>query len=145
MMTVLEWCTLVLAVWAALGPLFGVWVGQKLARKNVRAQWVADSKKREFKELLGSLDTAMEAFLKHVHIPNKTADDFWALNNANTQAIRCVSDRLFILPEVREHQIRERWYKATDELEEGWDIEKFSEVYKKMRIEIITLATEDIK
>lgn len=87
----------------------------------------------------------MEAFAKHVNIINKTPKDFWALSNASNQAIRCVSDRLFILPEMNKHQIQERWFKATNELEKAWDIATFSTKYKQLRIEIIAMATADIE
>ena len=139
------WATTILGIWAAVGPLVGVRYGQELARRNQRAHWVADSKKKEFKELLSALDTAMEAFAKHVNIINKTPKDFWELSDASNQAIRCVSDRLFILPEMNKHQIRERWFKATDELEKAWDIATFSTLYRQLRSEIISMATADIQ
>ncbi|MFL6312589.1 MAG: hypothetical protein ACJ71W_10820 [Terriglobales bacterium] len=78
-------------VWAAVGPLIGVRYGQELARRNQKTQWAADSKKKEFKELLSVLDIAVAAYVKHVHIENKSPDDFWALNEAGNDALRCVS------------------------------------------------------
>jgi len=144
MMTLLEWCTFVLAVWAALGPLFGVWFGQKLARKNVRAQWVADSKKKEFKELLSALDAARLALANHAHYRSKQPEDVRALAEAQGNASRCIDDRLFILPEMKRLNVHDRWIAATGTFWEKLDILTFLRCYDEIRREIIKATTEDL-
>lgn len=52
------WDSIVMAVgtvWLAVGPLIGVVVGALLTRRIQRQQWVADSRKQEYRELMTAL------------------------------------------------------------------------------------------
>jgi len=42
-------------VWAAVGPLVGVWIGAVLAKRWQREQWIADNKRAEYRKLLTTL------------------------------------------------------------------------------------------
>ncbi len=41
----------VMAIWTAVGPLVGVFVGAYIANRNQRKHWVGNCKKEEYREL----------------------------------------------------------------------------------------------
>jgi len=61
------WSTIILAIWAAIGPLVGVRYGQELAKRWQKQHWISENRKEECKGLL-----------------NLMADDYHANNFANS-------------------------------------------------------------
>ncbi|HEY4762905.1 MAG TPA: hypothetical protein VIH75_04465 [Candidatus Sulfotelmatobacter sp.] len=47
--------TIILGVWAAVGPLVGVRYGHELAKRSQKERWIADNEKEEYRELLSAL------------------------------------------------------------------------------------------
>jgi len=55
------WSTIILGVWAAIGPLVGVRYGHDLAKRWQKEHWISDNKKQEYRELLGILTASFGA------------------------------------------------------------------------------------
>jgi len=54
-MTIFVWATVILAIWAAVGPLVGIYVGHHLLRSQQRRQWLADNRIQEWREVMTTL------------------------------------------------------------------------------------------
>jgi hypothetical protein len=50
------WVTLVLTIWASVGPLVGILIGHYLGKSWQRRQWIADNQKEEYRRLLRALN-----------------------------------------------------------------------------------------
>ena len=77
--------TIILTVWAALGPLVGVRYGNELARRSARMQWLADARTKEWRGLLTVLTTSM-AIIVQSNIGNRTVTMMEADLRANTSS-----------------------------------------------------------
>jgi hypothetical protein len=64
------WWPVLLNVWALLGPLLGIFIGAYLTRRWQRQQWIADNKKREFKDLLSAMTQVNTLLVKYGGVPS---------------------------------------------------------------------------
>jgi hypothetical protein len=87
--------TIVLGIWAAVGPLVGVRYGDELSRRSQRKQWLLDNKKEEFRELIG-------VFMKDI---NAVTPD----NTNLGYVIEVIYNRLFIAEEIKQINLQSRW------------------------------------
>jgi hypothetical protein len=90
--------TLFLTLWAAIGPMVGIVVGHLLTRSWQREQWILDSRKEEFRELLSTLTMTYSLLVQRICTTESTA-----------KASAVIRDRLYIAVEVEELKILERW------------------------------------
>src|SRR5579863_81565 len=58
------WSTIVLAVWAAVGPLVGVRYGQELAKRWQNEHWIKDNARQECRELISTMADTFSVYLK---------------------------------------------------------------------------------
>jgi hypothetical protein len=49
------WVTLILAIWAAIGPLAGIGIGHYLVRSWERRRWLVENRAEEYRKVLGGL------------------------------------------------------------------------------------------
>jgi hypothetical protein len=139
------WSTGILTVWAALGPLVGVGYGQELARRNQKAQWVADSRKKEFRELLNVLDGVFAFYVRENVVKKEEKASQKEYLDLNHKAMWCIRDRLFIADDMERLNVLERWRGMMNGFLAGGEFGIFSTGYNKLREEIMKVAREDTK
>jgi len=103
--------TIVLGVWAAVGPLVGVRYGNELSQRSTRRQWLADERTKEWRELLGTLTKSLATIVRC-----SVAERTFEVRNeelvATVAATEVLTNRLFIAQEVRRRQLLARWSEA---------------------------------
>jgi hypothetical protein len=139
------WATTILGIWAAVGPLVGVRYGQELARRNQKIQWVADSRKKEFKELLGALDSVFAFHIREGVVAKTDKASQKEYLDMNHKASWCIRDRIFITDEIEELKVLERWRAMMNAYLAGGEFGSFSIKYNELRAEILAIAKEDIR
>ena len=138
--------TIILAVWAAVGPLVGIYMGHRLLRFQQRRQWLADNRIQEWREVITTLTkslvliTQFDAARNLSTVEEKKAA-MPAVLDARAVALSVLNNRLFIGKEVRHHQMFDRWKKAVDEFETDHDPGKFG----TMLGELTNLIGEEAK
>ena len=92
----------------AVGPLVGVRYGQELARRFQKAQWIADNKKQEYKELLRVMQVAAESWVKF-YSSGKNADDHMIALRNNKDVFLTIELSFFIRDELKENNVSDKW------------------------------------
>jgi hypothetical protein len=106
--------TLALSIWAGIGPLVGLLAGHYLLRSWQREQWLLDSRKQEFRELITALtDTIVHLMMfTPAYEVGKGAEEFDELKAAQKIAMRVLADRIYIAEDLRELNAAERFFEA---------------------------------
>lgn len=121
------WLTLSLAVWAAAGPLVGILVGHFLTRSWQRTQWLMDSRKQEYRELLTTLTNTYIVFGQYIgHSIALDPQTRREVDQAERESYRVVRDRLFIAKDLQEADILNLWATAVENYKQGLDIKVFA-------------------
>jgi hypothetical protein len=129
-MNISVWTTVILGIWAAVGPLVGIYVGHRLLRSHQRRQWLADNRIQEWREVITTLNkslimiTRFDAVRDLSTVEEKEAA-MPAVLDARAAALSVLNNRIFIAKEVRHHKMFDRWRKAVDEFDRDHDAEKF--------------------
>ena len=128
-------------LWAALGPLVGVLIGAYITNRNQRKHWVADSKKQEFRELLGILTRSYDEILeKHTPMVAYTPEDQRRHAEAEKSALAVIRDRILIARELEGIKLEQRWMLAMLKLDSQHDSLGFSAEFSRLRAEILKAA-----
>jgi hypothetical protein len=136
--------TIVLGVWAAVGPLVGVRYGNELSQRSARRQWLADERTKEWREMLGVLTTSMTTIIR-CRQGEKTTEMLKEDVLANMAAGEVLSNRLFIAKEARRRELLEGWREAVSAFDKDGDAEAFGERFgRTIRFQIEEGAREDI-
>jgi hypothetical protein len=138
------WSTIVLAVWAAVGPLVGVRYGNELSQRSARRQWLADERTKEWRELLSTLTTSMTTIIRcrqaEITVEMRKEDLL-----ASIAAGEALSTGLFIAQEVRRRQLLDRWREAVESFGKDGDAEAFGTKFgRDIRFQIEEGARDDI-
>jgi hypothetical protein len=99
------WLTLIFAIWAAVGPLIGIFVGSHITRRWQREQWVRDQELKEWRELISAV-ASVEA---SIPILIDEGLDLDALKQAILRVVPYLQNRLFINEYLREIGFGEEW------------------------------------
>jgi len=112
--------------WAAIGPLVGVLIGAYLTRRGQRSQWIADSKKLEYRELLTALTKAFEGIVQ-LEAPGVGLgpQEQRTLFDLRAQSFVVIRDRIFIAKEVKDMNLLSRWNQALRDYENTLDAAAF--------------------
>jgi hypothetical protein len=81
------WATLILALWAAIGPLAGIVIGHTLVRSWERRRWLADNQKEEYRKVLGGLSRLNMALSDHHVLGIDNANEVKLAMEDATQAL----------------------------------------------------------
>jgi hypothetical protein len=128
-------------VWAGVGPLIGVLVGAYIANRNQRKQWIADSKKHEYQELITAMTRAFNAMLnRSAPMVAYGPEEQRAFAAAEDEALITISDRIFIWEELDKLKILQRWQELTRNLNARGDIQAFSNAVGEIRGSLIREA-----
>jgi hypothetical protein len=115
-----ETVTLLVAGLGIGGTLGGIVVGHVLTRSWQRKQWILDSRKEEFRELLAATAKSMDAHIRFWH-PEQSHDEPGQLIEAVAESFRVFHDRVFIVDEIQQLELEEIWVKATARFKESLD------------------------
>lgn len=104
------WSTIILGIWAALGPLFGVRYGQELAKKWQKQQWISENRKQECRELLNAM--AADYHAKNLASGRGTPEDHARSTEAAVNLLNTFKSRIFIADEIARLKMYDRWSKS---------------------------------
>jgi hypothetical protein len=123
--------TIILGVWAAIGPLVGVRYGNDLSTRAQKEHWIADNKKQEYRELI-------EALAAHFEPVDLNYGPRGTLRSGPEARMRdTFRNRLFIARDLEKLRACERWEKAVRERDDGGDSATFKQEFLKL--------TEDLR
>ena len=131
--------------WAAIGPLVGVLIGGYLTRRGQRSQWIADSKKLEYRELLTALTKAFEGIVQ-LEAPGVGLgpQEQRTLFDLRAQSFVVIRDRIFIAKEVKDMNLLSRWSQALRDYENTLDAAAFDKAFGGITADLQNSATTRI-
>jgi len=135
-----------------LAAFIGVLIGfagnfliQRQLRSWQREQWILDSKKAEWKELIGTLCQDTRFMLDNsplgFEVSVRTVEQDRKNYEADSEARKTIQDRIFIAKIMQEEKILERWQLLTAE----GDISKFWSNWNDLHATLVKAAQEDLK
>jgi hypothetical protein len=148
-MDIFVWATIILGIWAAVGPLVGIYVGHHLLRSQHRRQWLADNRAQEWREIISTLQKSFVLITQFDAMRNLSTDEekvaaMPAAIDARAVALSVLTNRLFIAKEVRHHKLFDKWNKAVKEFDGHHDVEKFGTAFGEVSYLIEQEAKADI-
>ena len=142
------WFTPALAIWAAVGPLLGIWLGHQLLRSQQRQQWIVDHRIEEWRELLVVLSNSFmltEQIRKEIETPALKLEKFKVNLAARQKAGDVLLTRLFIANEVADLKVHERWSKLLEQYDTDQDAKRFGTQFGELSRAIREKARIDIE
>jgi hypothetical protein len=130
--------TIMLGIWAALGPIVGIYLGAYISNRNQRKQWLSDCKKEEYSELISAL---AKSALTLTNMPSVRGEQE---QRAELDARKHVGEvafaKIFIAPTIQSLKVTKRWQEAVS----CGDIRKFAVLTGQLLEEIREEAIKDI-
>lgn len=102
--------TVVFAIWAAVGPLVGIFIGSYLSRSAQKKQWLAVERIKEWRELLEAMNRSMLVGAKPNPGNDISIEEEIYRSEMNTREV--IATRLLIAREVRHWKIHAKWSEA---------------------------------
>jgi hypothetical protein len=131
------WSTIILGIWAALGPLVGVRYGHVLSKRLQKEHWTTDNKKQEFREVLSAITEAFSTIVRYGSAGIATGpEEQRARDRAESTSFAILRDRLFIARELEELRAIHRWAEATRDFDNQHDITQFTQRFAKLTSDI---------
>src|SRR6266566_4378168 len=129
------WATLILAIWAPVGPLVGILVAHYLLRSWQRRQWQADNRIQEWRELIATLMSSFTTILRLATLTLMEAPYRQDLDAHGIRAIEVIGNRIFINEDVEQIQLLDQW---------SGDAKKFSNRFQEIMTKVKAVAKKDI-
>jgi hypothetical protein len=136
--------TIFLNIWAAVGPLLGIFGGAYLTRLWQRKQWLADNRKEECRELLSAIAKSADALLEarsQIELKSDTTDEavkaVWA---ENRECMILFQDRIFTAKKLEENKLFTTWHDASVEFLKNGDRKKLGAILKHVNVTIVDIA-----
>ncbi len=127
-----------------LGSLSGVYLTSRLTRSWQRAQWVADNKKAEYRELLSTI-ARTERLIREMHSAGvQAAEERRVVWEAGNETWRIIQDRIFIADRVKKLQVLSRWASNAGVTGGREGIVNFVQEVGALRDEILAAARADL-
>jgi hypothetical protein len=141
--------TVLLGIWAAVGPLVGVRYGQELAKRWQKEHWTND----ECRELISTITNTFSIVLKYHAVSvgglpisgPHDADEMRELQQAEKNSYEIFYSRLFISEELSKREISEQWFTAIRTYETGKNSTQFGADFGNIVREIREIAAAFIK
>jgi hypothetical protein len=142
------WSTIVLGVWAALGPLVGVRYGNELARRLQKEHWTNDNAKGECRELISVMTHTYSVFLKY-YLPSSLNPvisgphderEMREKDEAEKESLEVFYRMLFISDELLRRKVRDRWITAINMYAKDRDASKFTNEFGTIVREVRDIA-----
>lgn len=114
-----------------------------------REQWVLDSRKAEWRELIGTLCQSARCMSDNWY--NAAFDvepdsqgmahmqHLWS--GADSEAVKTIQDRIFIADRMQKEQILERWQKLASDA----DMSRFEKGWNELHVALVKAAQDDLK
>jgi hypothetical protein len=127
-----------------IGGVTGQMLQSRFTARRERKQWIADSRKEEYRELLKTL-TQTATFLMEYKGTRSGMDQEYQkrFREIYGNGLRVIADRIFIAEEIKEAKIYDRWTAALVELDKSSDIHPFDEAFDRISADIVKLALKD--
>ena len=137
--------TVILGIWAALGPLAGVRYGHELSERSQRKHWFRDNEKAEYREVLAAMTTAFAVIMPYytpmvVHGP----DEMRQRDEVERVSIETMRNRLFIAQALNDGRIPDRWIAALRTFDNKHDVSVFRQQFQELEAEIRELAQKSL-
>jgi hypothetical protein len=148
MSNIFVWSTIILAIWGAVGPLFGIRYGQELAKRWQRQHWVNDNAKQECRELISTMADTFTVQLKYYakssgELPISgphSETEMREHERAFRASLEIFYSRLFISDELVKLKTRDRWIASLRDYKEGGDKDKFAREFGALVEEVRNIA-----
>jgi hypothetical protein len=136
---------------ALLGVLIG-FAGQFLIQWRLntwqREHWTRDSKKAEWRELIGTLCQSARRMLDNwpdvAYEFEPTAESkikMWRLwSDADFEAVRTIQDRIFIADRLQKEDLLRRWQKIVSD----GDVSRFEKGWNELHAALVKAAQDDL-
>jgi hypothetical protein len=134
--------SLIIAIVGIAGSLGGVVIGQRLSKSWEREQWLLDTKKQEYRELLSAFSIAyME--LQRLHGPGwvSSEQDQRHCSLVELDSYRVLRDRLYTAVALERENMRYRWAEALVNFKDTKDERRFAARFSSICDTIVWLAT----
>jgi hypothetical protein len=142
------WSTIILGIWAAVGPLVGVRYGHDLTKRWQKEQWVRDNELKEWQELLTTVVTSFQTLVRtDKALPSVPGEEIAQLkenSQARTLANEVLVNRIFIAREVRRDGLFQRWKDALGQFDRDHDPETFGTAFGELNALILRGARAQI-
>jgi hypothetical protein len=127
-----------------LGTCIGAGLVYLSTRKIQQDQWLRDSRKAEFSELLKALSQSYGVMIS-LRTPGRLLDghDLTNLEEAEASALRTIRDRIFIADDVARDNILELWTNASKTFDDCRDFAKFRASYNLINEVIVKAAMQN--
>lgn len=143
------------AIWAAVGPLVGVIIGAWLAGRSQHRQWVRDSKKAEYREVLDALGAYRWMLLDyHARVaggvvardPKEVHGLEKDLGEAQVRLHNALNDRLFIRRALVRRHVWEEFQSFVRKLNDvkAPEISQLIQALGGVRSKIVEAAERDL-
>lgn len=131
-------------IFGIAGVVVGAFLGNILAVRSQRKQWLMDNRRAEYRELLSTVyrnSMKMGVLVSAPRAkPGLTVDEQSEYDELNREAVQVIDDRLFIAREIARSNIRKEWVEAEYALRKHGQVGDFSmgvhEILKKIRASV---------
>jgi hypothetical protein len=140
------WLTLFLTLWAALGPIVGIVLGNYLSRNNQRKQWRTDNRVNEWRELISVLFRSVTTISECDAL--RRQNDIKVLNKqgeAEMTALLTIGNRVFIDKDITEERLFQHWNQAVERFREQHNPDNFGAEFKTILESLKKKASHDIE
>ncbi len=136
--------TLVTAICSLVAAIIGALVVHRLTRSREHANWVRDSRMKEWQGLLETLGRSYMTRLKDPYVFNDEDKALYNLSQANALADVEVmlATRIFISDDVEELNVRKRWAAMVTAFRPRTDKPSFMAAYQALHKDIVAKAKQ---
>jgi hypothetical protein len=131
-----------LTVSAVVGPFVGIALGVYLTMLAQKRHWVLDSRKEEYRELMGTLTQTFYVVVDYHSTIGHDPDEQRAVRAARLKALAAIGGCLSIHDEVKRIDVLNRWRKAVHRLDKDHDTTAFATNVGEMINDIVNSAKQ---
>ena len=135
--------TLLLSIWAGLGPMVGLGAGHFLTRSWQREQWLRDQRRTEYREVITALVSAGIDITEYLHAKgtlNERPKKLFV--KAFKIGAQTIMDRVYIAKDLETIKAGDRYLTITESLHAETDFDKSATRLTELLNEIVALAQE---
>ncbi|MFL6305449.1 MAG: hypothetical protein ACJ72H_18115 [Candidatus Sulfotelmatobacter sp.] len=122
------WLTVLVYIWALIGPLAGILIGHYMVRSWERRRWLADNQKEEYRRVLTALNRMNNLVLVHHNSGKANHEELTESLNETTLAFNTC---IFTMEFLRESQVMGGVMEALTKLDKGGSLENYQKEYWK--------------
>jgi hypothetical protein len=131
-----------LTVSAVIGPFVGIALGVYLPMLAQQRHWVLDSKKEEYRELIGTLTQTLYVLLDYHLTVGHDSEEQRAEHAARLKALAAIGACLSIHDEIKRIDVLDRWLKAVQRFKKDRDDKVFASNVGEIMGDIVKSAKQ---